>query len=364
MGLFAKRLYLFKQILPFGVIWTVLGMLFLATDYLALGDQANAQVTAVKLTPSVVVFALFGVFVFGVIFGFIEVFWLENIFKKKSFSTKVFAKFLLYLLFFQVFMLIGYPIAASLEMGSSVLDKVVWDRYLEFLSSDTHLSATLQLGFSTLVSLLYVEISNYVGQNVLNNFFTGKYHRPVEEDRIFMFVDMKDSTTIAEQLGHRAYFDFLQAYYDCFSGSIINHQGEVYQYVGDEIVISWKLDKGIANDNAIACFFSMKSAMRAANSLFEKRFGIIPDFKAAVHYGNITTGEIGALKKDIFFTGDVLNTTARILSKSSEYQEDLLISEDLSKLFSWNVKYKLKTLGTQELKGKKNQVLIYAVHEC
>ena len=192
-----KRKYQFKKILPFGVIWAVLGVLFLTIDHLTLGDQANAQETAVELTPSVVVFAISGVFLFGLIFGLIKVNWLDKLFKRKSFSTKVFAKFVLYVLFFQVFILVGFPIAASLEMKISILETAVWQRYFEFFGSDTHLSATLQLGFSMLVSLLYAEINNYVGQHVLNNFFTGKYHRPVEEDRVFMFVDMKDSTTIA-----------------------------------------------------------------------------------------------------------------------------------------------------------------------
>ena len=137
----------------------------------------------------------------------------------------------------------------------------------------------------------------------------------------------------------------------------------MYQYVGDEIVISWKLEKGIARDNAIACFYSMKKAMSAKAEAFEKSFNVTPDFKAAVHYGHITTGEIGALRKDIFFTGDVLNTTARILSKASVYKEDLLISEELSKLFIWGKSYQLKSLGTQELKGKKESVGIYAVKE-
>ena len=251
--------------------------------------------------------------------------------------------------------------AASLELGVSFFNETVWKRNFDFFLSSTHLSAFLQLSFSTLVSILYVEISNTVGQNVLSNFFTGKYHRPVEEDRIFMFVDMKNSTSIAEQLGHRKYFDFLQAYYDCFSDSIINHSGEVYQYVGDEIVISWSKKKGIEKNNFVEVFFSMKEAIEQKSLKFENDFGIIPDFKAAVHFGNITTGEIGALKKDIFFTGDGLNTTSRILSKSEKLKEDLLISRELSELLLVGHPYQMKDLGSFDLKGKGKQVEIIAV---
>lgn len=361
MTLSPKWKYRFKKILPFGIIWCLLGGLFLTIEHIAIGDQSNASQTAVALDTQIVIFALSIIFVFGLVFGSMEVLWLDKIFKHRSFATKLSYKFLIYALFFQTILFWGFPMAASLELGVSFFNETVWERNFDFFLSSTHLSAFLQLSFSTLVSILYVEISNTVGQNVLSNFFTGKYHRPVEEDRIFMFIDMKNSTSIAEQLGHRKYFDFLQAYYDCFSDSIINHSGEVYQYVGDEIVISWSKKKGIEKNNSIRVFFSMKEAIARKSSEFKNDFGIIPDFRAGVHVGNITAGEIGALKKDIFFTGDVLNTTSRILSMSKKFKENLLISRELSELLLSDLPYEMKDLGAFELKGKGKLVEIIAV---
>ena len=62
---------------------------------------------------------------------------------------------------------------------------------------------------------------------------------------------------------------------------------------------------------------------------FLNHFNIAPGFRAAIHLGEVTTGEIGALKKEIVFTGDVLNTAARIQGKCNEFEAELLISEDL-----------------------------------
>ena len=68
-----------------------------------------------------------------------------------------------------------------------------------------------------------------------------------------MFLDMNDSTSIAEQLGHIKYFKLLREFYSDLSEAIINHMGEVCQYIGDEVVISWKVKSGLANGNCVKC---------------------------------------------------------------------------------------------------------------
>ncbi|NER17778.1 adenylate/guanylate cyclase domain-containing protein [Spongiivirga citrea] len=352
MALSPKTKYNIKRILPFGVIWLILGALFLTVEHLALGNQKNALNSAIKLQPDVVLFALTGVTIIGLLVGCIEVLVLRPLFDRKNFATKIISKFFIYFFFFLIVILITYPIAASIEMDISIWDQKVRNRYFDFFLSVTNLSAMIQLGFSLIVSLLYSEISNNVGQNVLLNFFTGKYHKPVVENRIFMFVDMKDSTTIAEQLGTEEYFKFLRSYYGAFSNAIVKNHGEVYQYVGDEIVITWTLKNGLRDNNCIQCFFDMKSDLYKKGHMYLKKFNMQPDFKAALHFGQVTTGEIGVLKKDIFFTGDVLNTTARILGLCSTYKEDILLSKALAHKIMLDNNYSFKALGEHRLKGK------------
>ena len=178
-----------------------------------------------------------------------------------------------------------------------------------------------------------------------------KYHKPIVENRIFMFLDMKSSTTIAEALGHIKYFNLLQTYYDIMSDPIINSYGEVYQYIGDEIVISWELERGLENANCIRCFFDIHDNLLAHREKLMAKFGFEIGFKAGIHFGEVTTGEVGALKKEIVFTGDVLNTTARIQSHCNTLQSDLLISEALKKVLPKS-KYSFKTKGEISLKGR------------
>jgi len=260
-----------------------------------------------------------------------------------------------------VITILTFPVAASIELNISILDSQVWTKLYGYLVSITHLSTDLQMAVTLGVSLFYSEISENIGHKILINFFTGKYHAPTEEKRIFMFSDMKSSTTIAEKLGHIKYFELLKEYYTDLSHAIIQYSGEIYQYIGDEIVVSWPYNEGIENNNCINCFYAMKEDLSKRADWYSKNFGVSPAFKAGFHFGEVTTGEIGALKKEIIFTGDVLNSTARIQGLCNNYNVDLLISGDLSAVLNLDSSFQIKSLGHVELRGKKENIELFTI---
>jgi adenylate cyclase len=350
-----------SRILPFGVIWLVLGWINLFSQEAAKQNQNVNPSGAIEVTPEVFVFASIAVTTVGLLVGAIEVVWLDNLFSKKSFSRKISYKVIFYTIFLLAVILITFPLAAGVELHVSPLDPIVWERFSTFLVSIEFASTMVSISFSLFVSLFYSEISENIGHGVLMNFFTGKYHKPIEEKRIFLFSDMKSSTTIAEQLGHIKYFELLREYYSDFSDAIVRHSGEVYQYIGDEIVISWKHEDGIKNNNCINCFFAMKEVLKKRTDWYNKTFGVAPTFKAGLHLGTVTTGEIGALKKEIIFTGDVLNTTARVQGLCNQYEVDILVSEDLINELQLGKEFQITSLGKNELKGKEENLELFTV---
>jgi adenylate cyclase len=349
------------RIIPFGVIWLVLGWINLFSQEAAKQNQDLNPSGAINVTPEVFVFASIAVTIVGLLVGAIEVLWLGNLFNKKNFSQKIGYKVVFYTIFLLLVIFIAYPFAAGLELNVSPLDTIVWNRFLSFLTSIEFASTMVSISFSLFVSLFYSEISENIGHGVLMNFFTGKYHNPIEEKRIFLFSDMKSSTTIAEQLGHVKYFELLKEYYSDFSDAIVRHSGEVYQYIGDEIVISWKYEDGIKNNNCINCFFAMKEALKKRANRYNNTFGVAPTFKAGLHVGMVTTGEIGGLKKEIIFTGDVLNTTARIQGLCNQYEIDILVSEDLINELQLGKEFQITSLGIADLKGKEEKMELFNV---
>ncbi len=350
-----------QRIIPFGIIWLLIGWFDLVTDALATGNKNTNPGIEITLTLEVFVFASVAVTIIGLIIGTLEVYWFKNLFARYSFTRKLLSKFLFYTFFLFLLIFVMYPLASAIELGISPFSNEIWNRFIGFLGSGLFLSTAISLAFSTFLSLFYAAISDHLGHKVLVNFFTGKYHQPVEEERIFMFLDMKSSTAIAEELGHLNYFELLRAYYDELSAAIVQHEGEVYQYVGDEIVISWELDKGLRENNCLYCFFAMQNDLQVKSATFRDAYGVVPSFKAGLHVGRVTTGEIGALKREIFFTGDVLNVTARVQSLCNTYNTDILITDKLLSLLNAPTAFIFNSLGPLELKGRVQSMELYSV---
>lgn len=352
-----------SRILPFGLIWVVTSWMFLINDLSISRNQNLNPDTDITITLPVFIFASLAVGILGLFVGVMEMVVLEKRFSNHSLISKITLKFLIYLGIMMGTILVTYPIASAIEFGTHPLDPEILKKLVRFLWSLTFINTVIQLSFSLILCLSYAAISENLGHHVLTNFFTGKYHTPKVEHRIFMFLDMKQSTTIAEKLGHVSYFDFLRMYYDSFSDAIINHSGEVYQYIGDEVVITWKADDGIRNANCLKTFFSLKESLNNQHPLFQEKFGITPDFKAALHIGAATTGEIGALKKEIVFSGDVLNTTARLQSLCKKYDQDLLVSEQLVDELRQENEFSFFQIDETVLSGRLSTSKIFGVHK-
>ncbi|GAB5526200.1 MAG: adenylate/guanylate cyclase domain-containing protein [Roseivirga sp.] len=300
----------------------------------------------------------------GLFLGSMEVLFLNKRFRKSGFLSKIIYKTMIYMLLIAIITLMISVLGHAIEMGISPLNQQVWDYGLKFLSSFAFWTVEIYMGMGISFCLFYTEISDNIGQGVLLNFFTGKYHKPIEEERIFMFLDMKDSTTIAEKLGHVKYFQMLSEYYADLTQAIIDFGGEIYQYVGDEVVVTWKQQKGIKNNNCLRCFFAMKDALHQQADKYESAYGLAPSFKAALHLGLVTTGEIGVIKKDIIFSGDVLNTTARIQSLCNQYEVDLLTSEQMLDVLKLEPAFKSHAMGQATLKGRNEKVRLFTIEKA
>jgi adenylate cyclase len=293
--------------------------------------------------------------------GVFEVRYLNRLFARRSFAVKIACKALVYLAIITVFLIVTTSLGNVQKFDASIGDMVVWQTTWNFLSSFAFWSLALFIAALMVIALFYSDISDNLGQGVMHNYLTGKYHRPVQEERIFMFLDMKSSTTFAEQLGHVRYFEMLKTYYADLSDPIIDHGGEIYQYVGDEIVVSWTMDEGLRNNNCIRCFFAMRAALAAQSGRYQRSYGLVPTFKAGLHCGKVTTGEIGVIKKDIIFTGDVLNTTARIQGLCNTHGVDILVSEQLAQKLAPDPSFQLRPLGESALRGRDEKVVLWTL---
>nr|WP_247656670.1 adenylate/guanylate cyclase domain-containing protein [Maribacter sp. MMG018] len=250
---------------------------------------------------------------------------------------------------------------------------------MEFISDSYELDIDNSIGWwldnKVLHSnLLYVFIASLVfsflkiatekfGRGIFLKMLLGKYKKPQEEKRIFMFLDLKDSTGTAEELGHLKYSQFIQDFFYDLNEIVAKYDAEIYQYVGDEAVLSWPYDKGIANANCIEIFFAFESNLTKRERYYLKEYGIVPKFKAGVHGGILMVAEVGVVKKELAYHGDVINTSARIQEECNKYNASLLVSETLLNDLENKTSYTYTSLGSILLKGKHEKIEIYAINK-
>ncbi len=199
-------------------------------------------------------------------------------------------------------------------------------------------------------------------RGVTKNFICGNPKEYTSDVKIFMFMDLKSSTTYAEKLGHKRYSKFICDIYAEIDEYVLATKGNIYQYVGDEVVVVWNFETGIKNDNFLKLYLLFEKRLIELKDYFIETYAIFPQFKAGFHVGEVAIAEVGdILKREIAFHGDVVNTTARICSLCGELQERLLISEDLINSLDEKslVKNTSVPIGNFQLKGKKKEVLIY-----
>ncbi len=297
----------------------------------------------------------------GVLGGVLLVTVNSQLFRKRSFKYAMFTTLFAYVLIFILVTLIATFVNLLGEHGLSGLSYSEIKTSLGFVLDPTLITYFVLWGFITLATLFLLQVNDKFGPGILLKFLAGKYHLPQKEERIFMFMDMRSSTTIAEKIGNEKYFDLLKDLYADITSTILNNEGEIYQYVGDEIVISWPMKKGIRNAHCLRCFTQVQDKLNELAPIYEKKYTVIPEFKAGIHSGLVMAGEIGVIKKDIIYSGDVLNTTARIQEQCNHYSVDILISKGTFDLLSDTNAYQLVPMGSIELRVKEIKIDINTV---
>ena len=206
------------------------------------------------------------------------------------------------------------------------------------------------------------EMRTRMGRMNFIRWFFGMLSKPREEERIFMFLDMKSSTTIAEKLLHKKFSYLVQ---DIFNNMTVFgfYHGEIYQYLGDGAIISWKVKSGILDSNYLKAYFAFRKRISRRERYYNRKYKLAPKFKAGVHVGHVMVLQVGQTRRDISYNGDTINTAARIESMCKEYHQDLLISEDLYKRTENKDAYLFKEIGRIKLKGKRKGTGIYQVKE-
>jgi adenylate cyclase len=310
-----------------------------------------------RWTPLMVIAIVLGI-LYGVTLGLTDYYLDRKVFKKQAlgkvilFKAVISLSVLMLLLGLIRILLLNLP-STSNYTAAYFLNHKSWE-YLFYILVIYYFFMTLLINFINQVNRKY-------GPGILLPLLLGKYKDPREEERIFLFMDLTSSTTMAEKLGHLTYSAFIR---DCFmdiNQVLLPFNAQVYQYVGDEIVVTWGVHDGLRDFSCIRFFFACEQQFRDRATYYTTHYGALPHFKAGLHMGKVTAVEIGEIKRDIAFHGDTLNTAARIQSVCNEYHKKFLVSEFLLENIGFHHCLKTESLGRIQLRGKTATVGIASV---
>jgi adenylate cyclase len=349
-----------REILFLVVFWVVSAAFIVTYEASARGFERTGAGVPYNF-PEQLLIALLVTAVAGTAIACFEVLYLSRVLRRRPYGITLLTKTAFYLSCILIFTSTAALLIQSASLGRPIYDPAVTAAFVNYWASGHAILTVLYWGAAVLYGLFVLQVSEKFGQGVLIDFLLGRYHRPKEEQRIFMFMDLRSSTTYAEKLGHIRYSRLIQ---DCFydlTDVVTRHHAVIYQYVGDEVVLTWDIEGGVTGGDCIRIFEAYDATLRDRASHYETAYGFVPEFKAGVNAGLVTVAEVGEIKKELAYHGDVLNTAARIQGKCNELGQRLLVSEELKELVAGVTEHAFNPMGEAQLKGKAQPVRIYGV---
>lgn len=299
--------------------------------------------------------ALFAVVSISSSLAMVEIFF-ETKFRQKPFYQIVLFRSVIFTLIISFWLMVVNGIWTGLMQGRTFLEGVGL-----YASSLMYAINMIVIFLFSILLVGLIQIDNLHSRGELVNYILGKYHWPREEKRFFCFIDLKDSTTIAEVLGHVQFGYFLKDFFSDITEAIRQSHAEIYQYIGDEIILCWPYREGIKDTRVISSFFLMEECINRQMDKYQAKYGYSPVFKAGLQGGEVLVTWVGEIKKEIVYLGDVLNTASRIQGECNRLGKRFLTSGQMIRLLPLPKEVQAEFMEEFTPKGKKEIVRLYSL---
>ena len=214
----------------------------------------------------------------------------------------------------------------------------------------------------TAVAILTIQVEEFMGRRMFLGFLLGRYERPKAEERVMLTIDLVGSTALAEKMGDLRYFRFLNLTYSLMTDAVLRNEADIHKYIGDEVIFTWPMRAGVRYENCLDLFFDISERLAAHEQDFLREFGVVPQYRGALHGGRVISAQIGHIKRAIDFSGDLMNTLSRMLSKCKEQKVDLLVSTDLlARIPSAKERFSIGEEQVLQVKGRRREVHVHGL---
>jgi adenylate cyclase len=342
--------YRLRTLAVISLIWVVFGLVFFAN----LMKPANDLGVKVNLLQFSFTFGIIGFIIIAVL-----IFFLKPAFNHQPVWFAILAKLIITILLWFVIAFVLLMLYFFLHYTKD-LNQYFQSFFNKLVYTNTFIAFVIDMGVMTLVSIILLEVTDKYGPGMFWSMLRGQYHKPVIENRIVIFLDINESTSIAEELGHEKYFRMLRDFFNDITVPVLANDGEIYQYVGDEVLVTW-LNTPENKIKSLKFIRNTFYLLERLSKRYEKKYRKVPRFKAGVHAGEVTAGFVGQIKRELVYCGDTMNTAARIRSMCNELNESFILSEGFVKEFATPHGYSINEIGKIELKGRTEPEKLYAL---
>ncbi|WP_281233764.1 adenylate/guanylate cyclase domain-containing protein [Flavobacterium gelatinilyticum] len=344
--------YYYQEIFHITLLWIITGLLFVYIKFNDLHDLyicSNYPFPAGTTKSRIYAFSLASSFVIGLMMALLHTLVYPRLIRTHNLLITAGLRSLVFCILAIVLLLLffgesPYRFSANLTMQSAAADITV---YLIFIETLIGMTVTLRRS---------------LGKNYYRNFIRSTYFTPALENRVFMFMDLKNSTESVERMGSIAFSSFIQ---DCFKDlceQAMDYGGEIYQFVGDEAVITWPAAHHFDYSLSLELHFALKARLADKEKQYLDRHDNFPCFRSSVHCGEVSAALVGRYKQEIAYHGGVLNLCSRMQSMCRDYDIDLVISEKIHQQLSISSsRFSFKAMDGLCFKGIEKKQLAYSV---
>jgi len=201
----------------------------------------------------------------------------------------------------------------------------------------------------SIVGILMIRVAHFIGLRTLLDLVIGTYHRPVEERKVLLFLDINGSTALAERLGALTMRSFVRKFLSDVSQPIVDYGGEIYLYKGDGLIAVWDWADAVKADAILKAVDAMFAAVAKEHDAYQRLFGVVPGFRVGIHGGAVIVSEQGDAKRSIGIYGDAINIAARMEEAARAHNVRCVISEIVAQALA--DRSRVRPIGTEQVKG-------------
>ena len=173
-----------------------------------------------------------------------------------------------------------------------------------------------------------------------------------------LFSDMRDFTSISENMSPKENFDFLNNYLESMTPAINNNNGFIDKYIGDAVMALFPTSA----EDSVKAALEMNKELINFNAARTLSGGETVNMGVGIHIGQLVLGTIGReTRMETTVISDTVNASARLESLNKIYGTNVLISGVVRNELSQTTQKMCRLIDRTQVKGKSEFLDVYEV---